>query len=150
MDGRGTVGIVYDGFGEGVEKTVDGVTQYLVDDLNPTGYSQVVEELQGGAVTRQYTYGLQRISEYQPISGTWTASFYGYDGGGNVRQLTNAVPRQNSIWATNEPASWYRRLFASSFRVGHGCSAMVELPEVIANRFTQNQKTHFRRRHAPL
>jgi RHS repeat-associated protein len=65
-------------------------TQYLVDDLNPTGYAQVVEELVNGAVTRQYTYGLQRISEEQPINGPWTPSFYGYDGGGSVRQLTNA------------------------------------------------------------
>ncbi len=62
---------------------------YLVDDLNPTGYAQVVEELQGGAVSRQYTYGLQRIDENQQISNAWTASFYGYDGGGNVRNLTN-------------------------------------------------------------
>jgi RHS repeat-associated protein len=44
-----------------------------------------------GTVTRTYAYGLQRISQDQPISGTWTASFYGYDGGGNVRQLTNAA-----------------------------------------------------------
>jgi len=34
---------------------------------------------------------LQRISEYQPISNVWTASFYGYDGGGSVRQLTNSA-----------------------------------------------------------
>ncbi len=35
-------------------KTVNGVTtRYLVDDLNPTGYPQVVDELNGaGAVTR--------------------------------------------------------------------------------------------------
>jgi len=52
--------------------------------------AQVVEELSGaGVAERTYTYGLQRISEYQPISNVWTASFYGYDGGGNVRQLTN-------------------------------------------------------------
>ena len=83
--------IVYDGDGNRVAKTVNGVTtRYLVDDLNPTGYSQVVEELSGGgAVTREYTFGLQRIDESQPISNVWTASFYGYDGGGNVRQLTN-------------------------------------------------------------
>jgi RHS repeat-associated protein len=61
-----------------------------VDDLNPTGYPQVVEELQGGVVTRQYTYGLQRIDENQPIANVWTVSFYGYDGGGNVRQLTSS------------------------------------------------------------
>jgi RHS repeat-associated protein len=84
--------IVYDGDGNRVSKTVNGVTtRYLVDDLNPTGYAQVVEELQGSAVTRQYTYGLQRIDENQVISGTWTPSFYVYDGGGNVRQLTNSA-----------------------------------------------------------
>jgi len=65
-------------------------TYYLVDDLNPTGYPQVVDELTGGVVTRQYTYGLQRISQNQEISSAWTPSFYGYDGGGSVRQLTNA------------------------------------------------------------
>jgi RHS repeat-associated protein len=67
-------------------------TRYLVDDLNPTGYAQVVEELaSGGAVQRQYTYGLQRISENQVVSNTWTPSFYGYDGFGSVRQLTNSA-----------------------------------------------------------
>jgi RHS repeat-associated protein len=88
--------IVYDGDGNRVAKTVtaNGVpttTLYLVDDLNPTGYAQVVEELQGGAVTRQYTYGLQRINENQPIENVWTPSFYGYDGGGSVRNLTNSA-----------------------------------------------------------
>jgi RHS repeat-associated protein len=61
-----------------------------VDDLNPTGYAQVTEELVSGAVQREYTYGLQRINENQVISGAWTPSFYGYDGFGSVRQLTNA------------------------------------------------------------
>ena len=50
----------------------------------------MVEEVVNGVVTRQYTYGLQRINEAQSINGTWTQSFYGYDGGGSVRQLTNA------------------------------------------------------------
>lgn len=40
---------------------------------------------------RRDTYGLQRISEEQVISSAWTPSFYGYDEGGNVRQLTNAA-----------------------------------------------------------
>jgi RHS repeat-associated protein len=93
MTATGTsVAIVYDGDGNRVAKSVNGVTTYyLVDDLNPTGYAQVVEELSSaGTVERQYTYGLQRINENQPISDVWTASFYGYDGGGNVRQLTSA------------------------------------------------------------
>jgi RHS repeat-associated protein len=88
-----TVSVVYDAFGNRVSKTVNGVTtKYLVeDDVNPTGYPQVLDELTSGAVTRTYTYGLQRISQDQVISNVWTPSFYGYDGGGNVRQLTNSA-----------------------------------------------------------
>ncbi|MDR5726685.1 MAG: RHS repeat-associated core domain-containing protein [Terriglobia bacterium] len=89
----GAVQMLYDGDGNRVAKSVSGVvTRYLVDDLNPTGYPQVVDELNGsGAVTRTYTYGLQRISQNQVISNTWTPSFYGYDGMGSVRQLTNSA-----------------------------------------------------------
>src|ERR1039457_4363248 len=93
----GAVTILYDGDGNRVAKgvTANGVTtttHYLVDDLNPTGYAQVVEELSSsGVVQRQYTYGLQRISQNQVISGTWTPSFYGYDGFGTVRQLTGTT-----------------------------------------------------------
>ena len=93
MTASGTaVTMVYDAFGNRVTKTVNGVTtRYLVDDLNPTGYAQVMDELTSGAVTRTYTYGLQRISENQVISNTWTPSFYGYDGAGSVRQLTSTA-----------------------------------------------------------
>jgi RHS repeat-associated protein len=89
----GAVQLVYDAFGNRVAKTVNGVTtRYLVeDDVNPTGYPQVFDELTNGVVTRTYTYGLQRISQEQAISNSWTISFYGYDGGGSVRQLTNAA-----------------------------------------------------------
>ena len=89
----GAVQVLYDGEGNRVAKSVNGVvTRYLVDDLNPTGYPQVVEELAGnGALQREYTYGLQRISENQVISNTWTPSFYQYDGGGSTRLLTNAA-----------------------------------------------------------
>jgi RHS repeat-associated protein len=89
---RGAVTIVYDGDGNRVSETAGGVTtKYLVDDLNPTGYSQVVDELVNGAVTRTYAHGLNRISENQLIGGTWTPSFYGYDGHGNVRFLANSA-----------------------------------------------------------
>jgi RHS repeat-associated protein len=100
-NGSTSVTMMYDAFGNRVAKTVNGVTtQYLVeDDVNPTGYPQVVEELSGpigsGIVMRQYTYGLQRISENlsPQVTGnsTWTPSFYVYDGGGSVRQLTNSL-----------------------------------------------------------
>jgi len=93
VNGSTVVTLQYDAFGNRVAKTVNGVTtKYLVeDDVNPTGLPQVVEELVNGAVTRQYTYGLQRISENQEIANVWTSSFYEYDGGGSVRQLTNSA-----------------------------------------------------------
>jgi hypothetical protein len=72
-----------------VSETTGGVTTtYLVDTLNPTGYSQVLCELVNGSVTKTYTYGRQRISENQLSGSTWTPSFYAYDGHGNVRFLT--------------------------------------------------------------
>jgi RHS repeat-associated protein len=86
---NGAVTLVYDGDGNRVAKTVGGATtRFLVDDLNPTGYAQVVEELVSGAVQRRYTYGFQRISQTQFLNSAWTTSFCGYDGFGSVRQLT--------------------------------------------------------------
>jgi YD repeat-containing protein len=91
MNGN-AVTIVCDGDGNRAAKTVGSVnTRYLVDDLNPTGYAQVVEELTGTAVSRRYTLGLQRISQSQLIGATWMPSFYGYDGMGSVRTLTDAT-----------------------------------------------------------
>ena len=89
---NGAVTIQYDADGNRVAKTVAGVTtRYLVDELNPTGLAQVVEEVTGTTASRFYTYGLQRISENQQISNAWTPSFYGYDGGGTVRLLTDSA-----------------------------------------------------------
>jgi len=102
-NGSTLVTMIYDAFGNRVAKTVTNLatrvsstTQYLVeDDVNPTGLPQVMEELAGpigaGVVARTYTYGLQRISGNQVLNGAWTPSFYGYDGGGSVRQLTNSA-----------------------------------------------------------
>lgn len=89
---RGGAKIVYDGDGNRVKETVATVTtSYLVADQNPTGYAQVLDELQGGAVTRTYSYGLELINQRQPISGTLTTSYYGYDGHGSVRFLTSST-----------------------------------------------------------
>ena len=88
----GAVTLLYDGDGNRVAKTVGGVTtRYLVDEFNPTGYSQVVEEIVNGAVEREYTYGIQLISQNQIVSNAWTPSFYQSDGEGSKRQLTNAA-----------------------------------------------------------
>jgi RHS repeat-associated protein len=87
----GSIMLLYDGDGNRVSKTVNGVTtKYLVDDNNPTGYAQVVEELTNGSVSRTYTHGDMLISESQLITGNWTSSFYGLDGSGSVRFLTNS------------------------------------------------------------
>ena len=88
----GAVTVQYDGDGNRVAKTLGGLTtRYLVDDLNPTGYAQVVDELVGTplALQRTYTYGSQRISQNQLVNGAWKASFYGYDGAQSVRMLTD-------------------------------------------------------------
>ena len=88
---HGGATVAYDGDGNRVAETLGGVTtNYLVDTQNPTGYAQVVDELVSATVTRTYAYGLERISENQTISSTWTPSFYGYDGHDSVRQLSNS------------------------------------------------------------
>ena len=45
-------------------------TRYLVDDLNPTGYLQVLEEVVGGAVQTRYTYGTSIVSQTRNVSST--------------------------------------------------------------------------------
>lgn len=86
------VTFIYDGDGNRVARTVGGVTtNYLVDTNNPTGYAQVVEELQGGVVTRQFTYGHDLISQRcTPPTANCSLVFYGFDGHGSVRLLTDA------------------------------------------------------------
>jgi len=88
---HGAVTIVYDGDGNRVSKTAGGVTtKYLVSELNPTGYVQVMDELVGGSVSRRYTYGLDLISQ-ELIANGQGRFFYSYDGHGSVRQLTNSA-----------------------------------------------------------
>ena len=59
--------MVCDGDGNRVQKTVAGVTtRYLVSDLNPTGYAQVMAETQtNGLLQESYTYGLEQIARVQ-------------------------------------------------------------------------------------
>jgi YD repeat-containing protein len=92
---EGGATMVYDGDGNRVKKTVGGVTtKYLVDTLNPTGYAQVVyESIQGpgsNSETRNYTYGLDRISQTRNFSsGATQTSYYVHDGHGSTRALTD-------------------------------------------------------------
>jgi|GEM_PF-384136 len=83
----GAVSIVYDGDGNRVSKTVNGVTtKYLVADWNPTGYAQVILETTPSE-TRQFVYGLERLSQRR----NGTVTYYGYDGHGSVRLLTDST-----------------------------------------------------------
>ena len=60
------VSLLYDGDGNRVSETASGTTtKFLVDDHNPTGLPQVLDELVSGSVTRTYAYvgtGSVRIS----------------------------------------------------------------------------------------
>jgi RHS repeat-associated protein len=86
----GALTVTYDGDGNPVAKTIAGVTtRYLVDDLNPTGFSQVIEEVVGSSVQRTYTYGTGLVSQKQLSSGQ--TSFFGTDAHSNVRLLTNTA-----------------------------------------------------------
>jgi hypothetical protein len=89
---QGGVSIVYDGDGNRVFKTVAGnKTGYLVDDRNPTGYVQVLDEVQAPQISRAYVYGLEMIE--QDAVNTFNlqvhTSYNVYDGHGSVRALTN-------------------------------------------------------------
>ncbi|MCX7180869.1 MAG: RHS repeat-associated core domain-containing protein, partial [Proteobacteria bacterium] len=84
-----TVSLIYDGDGNRVKKSVVNggttTTYYLVDDRNPSGYAQVLEEQStaGGTPTVRYVYGLDLVNQDR----NGTLSYYGYDGLGTARCL---------------------------------------------------------------
>jgi RHS repeat-associated protein len=89
---HGSIAMVYDGDGNRVAKTVGGATtSYLVDTNSVTGFSQVLEEMQGGSVVRVYSYGFQLLNERQTVNGSAMTSFYGFDGHGSVRFLMDST-----------------------------------------------------------
>jgi RHS repeat-associated protein len=88
-NGGTTITFTYDGDGNRASKTIGGTTTwYLLDDRNPSGYVQVLEEHQGTNLTRVYNYGLTLISQRQEPSGT--VSYYGFDGHDSTRFLLNS------------------------------------------------------------
>jgi RHS repeat-associated protein len=64
-------------------------TLYLVDDRNPIGYAQVLEELAATNATplRLYTCGSDLLSQR---AADGTTHWFGYDGHGSVRYLANS------------------------------------------------------------
>ncbi|MBX7222560.1 MAG: RHS repeat-associated core domain-containing protein [Blastocatellia bacterium] len=81
----------YDGDGNIVSKTVNGVTtRYLVAAYGPDGLPQIYEEIVDGQVQRVVTHGYGPISQRQLVNGQWKTSFYITDGNNSVRALTDA------------------------------------------------------------
>ncbi|HEV2453563.1 MAG TPA: RHS repeat-associated core domain-containing protein [Verrucomicrobiae bacterium] len=88
----------YDGDGNVSLRQIDGGNMEfeVVDDENPSGYPQVLEEFtssgSSGALERVYNYGLALVSQQQ-FNATnllpTVLSYYGYDGHGSVRFLLN-------------------------------------------------------------
>ena len=88
---NGSATFVYNADGIRVKKIAGGTaTLYLVDNHNPTGYPQVLEEFTVSAGTTNlsacYTFGLRLISERKPSLST---NFFVYDGHGNTRLLSD-------------------------------------------------------------
>ena len=82
--------IIYDGDGNRVAKTVGGTTTYyLLDDHNPSGYVQVLEEWTSTGtptLSRVYNYGYALISQRQPGVST---NYFVFDGHGSTRVLAD-------------------------------------------------------------
>ena len=90
LKGNGAVAVVYDGDGNRVAKTVGGVTtHYLIDDLNPTGYLQVMEELSTSGVQVRYVYANTLVSQTRNVNALSATNYYGYDARGNITFLTD-------------------------------------------------------------
>ncbi len=93
---NGQVQLFYDGDGNLVGKMAGGVTTvYLVDDLNPSGYTQVLEDLTSSNgmpffVSCVNTFGHTLISQDRLDGGEWRLRFDATDGHGNVRLLSDA------------------------------------------------------------
>jgi RHS repeat-associated protein len=83
VSGTLTTGFTYNGVGDRVARTVDGVTTgYVLDPA--AGLTQVLVETTGGQAT-SYLYGADLLAQYD--SGTW--AYHVNDGLGSVRQLAD-------------------------------------------------------------
>ena len=85
VSGTLTTEFTYNGVGDRVRKTVDGVTTHYV--LDPAaGLTQVLQETTNGQTT-SYLYGHDLLAQYD--SGTW--AYHVNDGLGSVRQLADPM-----------------------------------------------------------
>ena len=87
-----TIFITYDGDGNRVSKRMGGTTTYyLLDDRNPSGYAQVLEEWTSTgtpSLSKVYNYGLSLISQIT-LSPQPTTNYFVTDGHGSTRALYN-------------------------------------------------------------
>lgn len=81
-----TTTFTYDADGNRVaQSSPNRDVEYLVDQMNPTGYAQVLEERDGsGNLQANYTFGLDMLS----MNREGTNSFYHHDGQASTRILT--------------------------------------------------------------
>jgi RHS repeat-associated protein len=87
----GAASYVYNGDGWLMRKTIGSTTTLcLVDDRNPTGFAQAIEEatVSGGVTNLAVIYlpGLDLVSQNRG----GTISYYGYDGNGSARYLAGS------------------------------------------------------------
>ena len=73
-------------------------TKYLVDDLNPTKYLQIVDEVSGGAVQVRYTFGNMLVSQTRTPNTLPATRFYGYDAHGNIGFLTDGTGAETDTY----------------------------------------------------
>ncbi len=101
-DGGGNIRMVYDADGRRVRKEhYNGNTNlFLIDDRNPTGWSQVIQETtvtsSATTVSGYWVYGLQRIAGAVNPTSTASIRYYGYDALGSVR-FTTDNPTSGSV-----------------------------------------------------
>ncbi len=98
---NGSVFVSYDGDGNRVSETVGSTTTfYLLDDRNPSGYAQVLEEWTVTATTtnlsKVYNYGLNLISQRVPSTST---NYFVFDGHGSTRLLLDAGGNVTNLFA---------------------------------------------------
>jgi RHS repeat-associated protein len=111
--GKGPARLIYDGTGVLVGKTVGGVTtRYLVDELGPSGLSQVLDEVvTPGSALVSYAFGPEGlVSQAQRAGADWVTTYAGTDAHGSVTFLTDPA---GAVTSTQAFDAWGNLLTSS-------------------------------------
>ena len=99
LTNSGNVYLTYDGDGIRAKKVVGSTTNfYLVDDRNPSGYAQVLEEWTSTStptLSKVYNYGLSLVSQQQGS----TTYYFVTDGHGSTRLLIDGNGTIQNVFA---------------------------------------------------